>query len=131
MCRPILVYDGSNRLFRAIGERAASRISVTALPWSAETAQEFLDAQFGGTPFVFALVESETVYVGDAAISQLGQKTGIPDLLTDSLTRAYPSLSGPFGRVVHGRAPADINGSFPLAPAAKVVLESLDCVETD
>ena len=127
MCRPLLVYDGSNRLFRAIGETVADRISVTVLPWSDATAQEFLDAQFGGTPFVFVLVEGETVYVGDAAISKLGGKTGVPDLLTESLARAYPPLSGPFGRVVHGRAPANINGAFPLDPAAKVALESLDC----
>lgn len=131
MCRAILVYDGSNRLFRTIGETVADRSSLTALPWHSDPAQAFLDAQFGGTPFVFVLIEDDTVHVGDVAISRLGKKSGLPASLTRLLARGYRPVSGPFGRVVHRRAPANINGSFPLDPAAKVALESVGKTDDD
>lgn len=126
MCRSLLVYDGSNRAFRRLARLVTSRMDdVRPVRWSSAPAQAFLDAQFGGHPFVFLVVEGDTVHVGDAALEWVLDHTRLPPGVTRQLARHYPRVAGPFGRVVHGRAPADIHGTFPLAKTARRALEPL------
>jgi hypothetical protein len=130
MRRSLLVYDGSNRLFRAAADALARRPDLEPVPWGDDAVQSFLEAQFGARPFVFALVEDDGVHVGDAAVARLLRRRGVGRTVTAALERAYPGVAGPFGRLVHGREPADIHGSFPLDEAAAAHLEPLRRVRT-
>jgi hypothetical protein len=95
------------------------------VPWDAREIQAFLDAQFGSRPFAFVLIEEDTVHVGEETVARLLRSRGVPESLTRALTRAYPVVAAPFGRVVHGRAPADIHGTFPLDDDARTQVEPL------
>jgi hypothetical protein len=124
--KSLLVYDGSNSLFRAAA-RAVTRRSdeVVAVRWGSEPVQALLDAQFDARPFAFILVEGDSVHVGTETVGQLVSRMGLPDSLADGLKRAYAVGGGPFSRVVHGRTVADIDGTFPLSPEAAAHLADL------
>ncbi|WP_318569638.1 hypothetical protein [Salinigranum marinum] len=126
MTRSLLVYDGSNALFRTAAE-AATRYSsdVLTVPWQTAEIQAFLDAQFGSRPFAFVLVEGDSVHVGGDTVERLLRRRGISGPVVRFLTRAYPTVAAPFGRAVHGREPADIHGTFPLDDDARAHLDPL------
>lgn len=122
----LLIYDGSRAPFRAAAD-LVGRVASDLKPvrWQADHVQAFLDAQFDDRPFAFILVEDDTVAVGEDAIGRLLQRRGVDDTLANLVTRAYPPFSAPFGRVVHGREPADLHGTFPLTDAARDHLDTL------
>jgi hypothetical protein len=124
--RSLLVYDGSNAIFRAAAD-AATRCSadLVAVPWDSAEVQAFLDAQFGFRPFAFVLVADDTVHVGRDTVERLLGERGVPSSVTRLFTRAYPAVADPFGRVVHGREPADIHGTFRLDDEARAHLDPL------
>lgn len=122
----LLVYDGSNPAFRAAAATVTCRLSnIRPVRWESKSVQRILEAQFNGHPFVFALIEDETIYVGAATIRRILEEYNAATPLIETLERLYPVAAGPFGRLVHGREPADINGSFSLNPAAEKHLISL------
>lgn len=128
MSQPVLVYDGSNRWFRAVGEMLADRSEdLVLVPWRAEGVQAFLEAQFGGRPFAFVMVEldEDTVHVGGETVERLLRDQGLPEPTVALLKRLYPAVSDPLGRLLHGREPADIDGSFPVAEEARPHIETL------
>lgn len=125
MTRSVLVYDGGNRWFRAAADALACRTDLVPVPWGSERARAFLDAQFGERPFAFVLVEDDVVHVGPETVERLLRRRGASASVAAAAGRAYPRVAGPFGRVVHGRAPADLAGTFPLAPEARAHLEPL------
>lgn len=123
-----MLYDGRRRVFRAVADRLAScddGLAVGRLESS--PVQQFLEAQFGGQPFAFVLVENDSVHVGSAAVRHLLRRRGA-GRTAGLVARAYPPLAPPFGRVVHGEEPADIDGTFPLADAARAPLAALQGV---
>jgi hypothetical protein len=93
--------------------------------WRRSTVQQFLRAQFGSVPFAFVLVTDDTVHVGSATVRCILEEQGVPDSVTTLLTDAYPAIADPFGRVVHGQAPADIDGSFSLTEAARPYADAM------
>jgi len=123
--RSILVYDDSTEWLRAAADLVASAEGVKAVPWETATVQAFLDAQFDDRPFALLLIEAEEVHVGKAAVEHLLEGYGVDEELTQVIKRAYPPFSAPFGRLVHGREPADLHGTFPLADDAAAELDSL------
>lgn len=126
MTRSLLVYDGSNPLFRAVVEAATRRSDeVVAARWASEPVQRFLEAQFDGHPFAFIFVEDDSVHVGGETVARVLSRAGAPDRLVDGLKRAYAVGGGPFGRVVHGRRVADLDGTFRLSAEAATHLEAL------
>jgi hypothetical protein len=125
MSRAILVYDGGNRWFRAVAD-AFGRCTddLVAVPWQSDAVQAFLEAQFGSRPFAFILVDGDRVHVGSETVERVLRKRGFGGV--SRLCKAmYPVAGPPFGRLVHGREPADIDGSFALAPEARDHIDPL------
>lgn len=131
MDRPLLVYDGSRRVFRAIAEAVASCAAVTPVRWESKAVQDFLTAQFGDGLFVFALIDGDTVYVGDEAVRELLEQFGVPAVISRRFAWLYVRAGGPFGRIVHGRTPADIHGSFPVNGEAQECLAAVRQTERE
>lgn len=131
MTRTLLIYDGSTRLFRAIADTIA-RFSetLTLVPWESDAVQAFLRAQFGDPPFALILIEGDAVHVGEAAVGHALDDLNVATPVTDLVEQLYPAVAAPFGRVVHGKAPADIHGTFRLDETAKTHIESLQRVHT-
>jgi len=124
--KSLLVYDGSNSLFRAAAEAATHRSDeVVAVRWDAKPIQAFLEAQFDARPFAFILVEDDSVHVGKETIGRILSRMGLSDPLIDGLKRTYAAGSVPFGRLVHGRTVADLDGTFPLSSEAATHLADL------
>ncbi|ERG96849.1 MAG: hypothetical protein J07HQW2_03333 [Haloquadratum walsbyi J07HQW2] len=122
----LLVYDGSNPAFRAAATTVTCRLSnIRPVRWESESVQRILEAQFDACPFIFALIEDETIYVGAATIRRVLEEYDVSTPLIETLEGIYPVAAGPFGRLVHGREPANINGCFPLKSEAKNHLTSL------
>ncbi len=125
MSRPLLIYDGSRPAFRTLAEAVTGGADgLLPVPWGDDAVQAFLAAQFDARPFAFLLVEGESVHVGDAAVERVLERYGA-DGVARLARRVYPSVAGPFGRLVHGREPADRHGTFPLTEAAAEHLEPL------
>ena len=120
----VVLYDGRRRAFRALADRLAARRDLVTVPLASTDARRFLDAQFGGRPFAFVLVEGESVHVGSAAVRRLLRRRGVGPV-ADLAARAYPAIAPAFGRIVHGQEPADLDGTVPLADAARDPLSAL------
>jgi hypothetical protein len=123
--RPLLVYDGSRPAFRAAAALFTRRTDLRPVPWGDPAVQSFLEAQFDDRPFVFCLVGGDTVHVGRESVERALRVRGAPERVVAAVGRVYPDVAGPVGRVVHGREPADVAGSFPLTEAAREALEPL------
>jgi hypothetical protein len=124
--RSLLIYDGSNSLFRAAAEAATGHSDdLLAVRWDAEPVQAFLEAQFDDHPFAFIVVDDDTVHAGTATVQWLLERGDVPDSIVDGLKRAYAAGGDPFGRLVHGRAVADVDGSFELVDEAAHHLDAL------
>jgi hypothetical protein len=124
--RSILVYDDSTEWLRtAAGLVASAADDVRPVPWNADAVQAFLGAQFDDRPFALFLIETDTVYVGKAAVERLLQQYGIDGELAKVFKRLYPPFSAPFGRLVHGQTPDDLHGTFPLDAVASEHLAPL------
>jgi len=123
--RALLVYDGSTPAFRTLAEAVTGGVDgLRPVPWEDDRVQAFLAAQFDGRPFAFLLVEGDSVHVGDAAVERVLERYGA-DAVAPLAKRLYPSAAGPFGRIVHGREPADYHGTFEVTETAAEHLESL------
>ncbi len=125
MSRPLLVYDGSRPAFRSAAALFTRRTDLRPVQWGSPAVQSFLVAQFDDRPFVFCLVERDTVHVGRESVEHTLRARGAPESVVRALGRVYPEVAGPFGRVLHGREPADIAGSFPLTETAREALAPL------
>ena len=126
MTQSLLIYDGRNVLFRAVVEAATSQSDdIVPVRWDAEPVQAFLDSQFDARPFAFILVEGDAVYVGAETVGRILDRTGVADSLVEGLKRTYAIAGPPVGRVIHGRAIADLDGTFPLSDAAAAHLADL------
>lgn len=127
----VLIYDGRNAAFRSVVDVFTYRMEdVVSVPLESDLAQRFLEAQFGGRPFVFVFVEGDSVHVGDAAVRRTLTARGIDASVARSFERLYSKFGDSFGRIVHGEAPAEINGTFTVHPDARRHLESIRCRQT-
>lgn len=121
----VLLYDGRRRAFRALADRFADcAADLVTAPLESPPARRFLEAQFGGQPFAVVLIEGESVHVGSAAVGRVLRRRGAGPA-AGLVARAYPTVAPAFGRVVHGQEPADLDGTFSLADAARDPLATL------
>jgi len=127
--RSLLVYDGSNPLFRAAAEAATGRSAdLSAVRWDAEPVQAFLEAQFDDRPFAFIVVDGDSVHVGEAAVEWLAERSAVAAPVVAALKAAYATGGAAVGRLLHGRAVADLSGTFELSAEAAPYLRSLRVV---
>lgn len=134
------MYDGQTKPFRILARWLTSQSTrLTLVPWRATETQKFLTKQFGDHLFAFVLVDVDenVVHAGSETVSSLLRTRGVPEPIVMSAKRAYLTTADPFGQVVHGRRPADIDGSFPLTEEARPHAEALQrncslgsCVES-
>jgi hypothetical protein len=126
MVRSILVYDGSNRWFRAVAD-SFTRCSddVVAIAWQSDAVQAFLQAQFDARPFAFILVDGDEVHVGSETVETVLEKGGVATGVSRLFKRLYPVAADPFGRLVHGQKPASIDGTFRLTEEARAHIDPL------
>ena len=124
--RSVLVYDGRKQAFRtAVDVLTYGMDDVIPVPWESAPAQQFLEAQFGSRPFVFVLIEGDAVHAGETAVRRAMDARGIAAPLARGFQSLYPKIADPFGRVVHGEAPADIHGSYRLDPEARKIIDEI------
>jgi len=122
----VLVYDGRKQAFRSAVDLLTCGVEdLLAAPWESESVQAFLEAQFGGRPFVFCLIDATAVHVGEAAVRRALEARGIAPPVARGFERLYPLIAAPFGRVVHGEPPADIHGSFRIKPDAQPHVDAI------
>lgn len=128
MSRPpsVLVYDGRKPAFRTAATAFIYGLDdIVAVPWESAPVQAFLEAQFGARPFVFLLIEDETIHAGETAVKRVLDARGSPGPVASAFERVYLEIADPFGRVVHGQAPADIHGTFSVDSEARPHLEAI------
>lgn len=122
----VLVYDGRKEAFRtAVDVLTYGMDDVIAVPWESDVVQAFLEAQFGGQPFVFVLIEGNAVHAGETAVKKAMDARGIASPLARGFEALYREIAAPFGRVVHGEAPAEIHGSYRLDPDAQGYVDTI------
>jgi len=122
----VLVYDGRKAAFRtAVDVLTYGMDDVITVPWESPPVQRFLEAQFGGQPFVFVLIEGDAVHAGETAVRRAMDARGIAAPFARGVESLYPRIADPFGRVVHGEAPADIHGTYRLDPDAREYVEAI------
>ncbi len=124
----MLVYDGKTKIFRRVARWIDSQSDeVILVPWRAPGAKKFITEQFGDHLFAFVLVDidREQVHAGSETVVQLLRSHGAPWPLVASAERAYVNAAGPVGEMLHGQRPANLDGSYPLADAARPHLEAL------
>lgn len=126
MTQSLLIYDGSNSVFRAAADTVSRYLSgITLVPWQSDAIQRFLDAQFDDRPFAFIFVDDESVYVGADTVERVLENQQVNRAVIDFVARTYPTAAGPFGRVVHGNEPADLHDTFALTAAAREHIDPL------
>jgi hypothetical protein len=114
-----LVYDGRTPWLRAAAAALGRGTDLVPVRWESAPVQAFLDAQFNSRPFAFVLVEGDSVHVGSETVGRVLERYGLCDRTVALFERAYPVVSGPFGRAVHGREPAALDGTFELTDRAR------------
>lgn len=128
MSQSLLIYDGGTRLFRRLARWVAGRSDgLTLVPWRADGVRRFLTEQFGDHLFAFVMVDVEAgvVHAGGETVGRLLRRWGAPETAAALAERTYAAVGDPLGQVLHGRRPADVDGSFPLAETARPHVETL------
>lgn len=127
----VLIYDGDCPFCSAASSALRRVDGVGAVAWEAESAQAFLEAQFGETPFALVFVDREAgvVRVGRDAAADLCERAGMPTLIRDVIGDNYESIADAV-RSVAGteREPDPYHGSYGLSEAA---LERYDALVDD
>lgn len=118
----VVIYDGDCPFCSAVASALRRLPDAGAVQWDDESAQAFLEAQFGERPFAIFLVdaEEERVYAGRAAAREVCDRAGVPALFRDVVSDNYERLSDAV-RSVTGleRDPDPYHDSYPLAAPAR------------
>ena len=117
----VLIYDGECPFCSAASTALRHVRGIGAIPWSADPAQAFLEAQFEEIPFALVLVDREEgrVYAGRTAASELCDRAGMPVLVGDIVGENYESIADAIRATVGGdRDPDPYHDTYPLEPAA-------------
>jgi hypothetical protein len=107
---------------------------VGAISWYDDSAQAFLDAQFGDTPFAMFLVDRrrERVYAGRSAAKELADRAGTPgivgSLVRDNYDRIAKVVGAASGR---GRDPDDYHDIYQLGNDAAGLFDRLVAAARD
>lgn len=124
----VLIYDGECP-YCSIAARALEEIDdIGAISWYDDAAQEFLEAQFGETPFAMVLVDEseQAVFAGKAAAKQLSDRAGMPGLVGSLVRDNYESIAKVVGLASgRGRDPDDVHERYELTEAGAAAFEAL------
>ncbi|WP_323191800.1 DCC1-like thiol-disulfide oxidoreductase family protein [Halostella sp. PRR32] len=124
----VLIYDGECPLCSAAATALRRLRTVGSVSWYDDAAQAFLAAQFGETPFALVFVDRETeaVYAGRAAASELCDRAGLPVLVRDIVGENYEAIADGI-RSVAGLdgSPDPYHGVYPLADDAAERFDAL------
>ncbi|WP_158056871.1 DCC1-like thiol-disulfide oxidoreductase family protein [Halorussus halophilus] len=124
----VLVYDGECPFCSAAASALRRLKGIGAIAWEDESAQNFLRAQFGETPFAMVFVDrdEQQVWVGREAARELCERAGMPTLVQDVVGDNYESLADAI-RTVAGLDdnPDPYHGTIPLAERAESEFEEL------
>lgn len=126
--RGVLIYDGECPFCSAAASALRRVRDVGAVPWSDETAQSFLVAQFEEAPFALVLADADEgrVYVGRDAAREFCERAGVPVLVGDIVGENYEAVADAI-RTVSGldREPDPYHGTYPLTDAAREQFDAL------
>jgi hypothetical protein len=124
----VLIYDGECP-YCSVAAKALERVDdLGAISWYDETAQSFLDAQFGDTPFAMVLVDrpDQQVYAGRAAAEELTSRAGMPDLVGSLVRDNYGTIARAVGLASgRGRAPDDVHERYALTDSGREAFDTL------
>ncbi|MCO8247048.1 MULTISPECIES: DUF393 domain-containing protein [unclassified Haladaptatus] len=124
----VLVFDGDCPFCSAAASALRRVRGVGAIPWDAEAAQSFLEAQFDAIPFALVFADSEEgrVYVGREAARELCERAGVPVLIRDVVGDNYESIADAI-RTVTGvdGDPDPYHGVYPMAVDARERFDAL------
>jgi hypothetical protein len=124
----VLIYDGDCP-YCSVAATALRRVEdVGAVPWEAEAAGSFLDAQFGEQPFAMFLVDERRsrVYAGRAAAEELTERAGTPSLVGSLVRDNYDRIAAVVGAASgRGRDPDDYHEIYPMADDARAQFGAL------
>ncbi|SFR69352.1 DCC1-like thiol-disulfide oxidoreductase family protein [Halogeometricum limi] len=124
----VLVYDGDCP-YCSIAAKALKELkNVGAISWYDETAQEFLERQFGETPFAMFLVDSreDRVYAGRSAAEELADRAGTPGIVSSLVRDNYDRIAKVVGAASgRGRDPDDFHDTYPLDEDAADLFDAL------
>ena len=113
----VLIYDGECP-YCSVAARALERLeTVGAISWYDKSAQLFLRAQFGATPFAMVLVDAGEgqVYAGQSAAEELIRRAGMPELVGSLVRDNYETIARVVGVASgRGRDPDDVHGRYDL-----------------
>ena len=113
----VLIYDGECPYCSVAARTLEALDRVGAVSWYDDTAQAFLDAQFGEAPFAMFLVDRRRarVYAGRSAAKELADRAGTPgivgSLVRDNYDRIAKVVGAASGR---GRDPDDYHDIYQL-----------------
>ncbi|XGI84158.1 DCC1-like thiol-disulfide oxidoreductase family protein [Halorutilales archaeon Cl-col2-1] len=124
----VIIYDGECP-FCSTASRALERLEdVGAVSWYDDEAQWFLEAEFGETPFVLFLVDSEEgkVYAGGDAAEELADRAGLPGLVGDLLGDRYETVSEVIRKVTRTEgSPESFDGVYEIEDEANDLFDEL------
>ncbi|MDY6776195.1 MAG: DUF393 domain-containing protein [Halobacteria archaeon] len=124
----VVIYDG-DCAFCSTASKALERLEdVGAVSWYDDEAQWFLEAEFGETPFVLFLVDSDeaTVYAGGDAAEELADRAGLPGLVGDLLGDRYETVSEVIRKVTRTEgSPESFGGVYGIEDEAMRLFDEL------
>ncbi|WP_338728720.1 DCC1-like thiol-disulfide oxidoreductase family protein [Haladaptatus sp. DJG-WS-42] len=124
----VLIYDGECP-YCSMAALALKRLdTVVAISWYDDASQQFLEAQFGTTPFAMVLVDQQArrVYAGKAAAKELASRAGMPKLAGTLVRDNYETIADLVGRASgRGRDPDDYHEQYMLAAKASNLFTAL------
>lgn len=124
----VLIFDGDCPFCSAAASALRRVDAAGAVPWSDESAQTFLAAQFDNAPFVLAYVDPDEgrVWVGREAARELCERAGLPVLVGDVIGDNYESIADAVRRVTGVEGDPDpYHGVFPLTDDAAARFDAL------
>lgn len=124
----VLIYDGECP-YCSIAARALEEIdSIGAISWYDDAAQDFLEAQFGDTPFAMVFVDDPAgaVYAGKAAAKELSDRAGMPGLVGSLVRDNYESIAKLVGLASgRGRDPDNVHERYELTEDGAAAVDAL------
>ncbi len=122
----VVIFDGDCPVCSRTAGVIRRMDDVGIISWGDERAQAFLDAEFDDIPFslVFADIEGETIYIGEAAARVLSERAGVPSMVSTFLEDHYHTMATALQRTVgSGVDPDPVGGRFELT--ARKAYESM------
>jgi hypothetical protein len=124
----VLVYDGDCPYCSVAAVALRKLRSIGAVSWYDDEAQEFLQAQFGETPFAMFLVDRRRnrVYAGRSAAEELAERAGTPGIVSSLVRDRYDDIARVVGLASgRGRDPDDYHEIYPLDDDAAALFDAL------